>query len=255
MHLLRLFSSVYKSEGLAGITRRAAWRAFLSLLARTPDTQIVQIGAFVGATGNDPIYRFLRRHFDPRLSTFLPNARALLVEPDPRHFQVLKENYSHLTNITFENMAIDVKEGSLPFYCLDRDPSLDGYPEWLEQLGSLREDRMKTVFATVENIPAAQAWYLAHRHTIEVPTVRLDVLLEKHGFDRVDLLQVDTEGSDYLVLSSLGLTRQRPRFINYEHELLGSEANACRTMVEAAGYVTVEWGQDTFCWRTPSAKG
>lgn len=251
VRLLKLLRGVYSAEGVAGVVRRVAWRGFLSLLARVPDVRIVQVGAFVGATGNDPIYRFLRRHFDPALPTFRPDARALLVEPEPRHFERLKANYSHLANIAFENVAVDTNEGIMPFYSLDRDPKADGFPEWLEQLGSLREDRMTRMFAAIEKDPAAQAWYLAHRRTIEVPTVRLEPLLRKHSFGRVDFLQIDTEGSDYRVLSSIDLKRLRPRFINYEHQLLGPEALACRAMVQGAGYLTKQWGQDTFCVRYP----
>ena len=250
MTALRQVVKVFRAEGFAGVVQRTARRAFLAAVGRAADLVIVQVGAFVGATGNDPLYRFLQRHFDPDLPTFLPSARAILIEPDPSHFAKLRANYSSLRNITFENVAIDAREGTLPFFRLSRDPKLDGFPEWLEQLGSLREDRMTTLFATVERDPAAQAWYLEHRQVIEVPTVSLASLLERHGVTEVDLLQIDTEGSDYRVLSSLDFSRVSPRFINYERMLLGPEEAACRAMMRNAGYRLCNWGQDTFCWLT-----
>ena len=60
----------------------------------------------------------------------------------------------------------------------------------------------------------------------------------------MDLLQIDTEGYDYEILRTIDFSRLRPRFINYERELLQDDGPACRSMLSAAGYVLFDWGED-----------
>ena len=52
---------------------------------------------------------------------------------------------------------------------------------------------------------------------ILVPTARLDDLVAKHGLEKLDILQLDTEGFDFDVLQTLNLRQTRPRLIRFEH--------------------------------------
>jgi hypothetical protein len=52
--------------------------------------------------------------------------------------------------------------------------------------------------------------------TISVRAMSLQAVLDKHGFTRIDVMVVDTEGADWTVLRQLDLERYRPRLIKIE---------------------------------------
>lgn len=54
-------------------------------------------------------------------------------------------------------------------------------------------------------------------HVYPVETVSLNDLLEQHGYDSIDYLSVDTEGSELMLLQAFDFARFRPRTITVEH--------------------------------------
>ncbi len=203
---------------------------------------IVQIGAYVGDTPNDPLVKCLRTNL-----TRFPGSRALLVEPVREYFEQLKRNYADLPGAAFENVAIGYVDGEITFFRIGVDPAEHGQPEWLTQCGSTRPDRMDDLWdnCASEGDPEIKAFWHAHSVAETVPCLRLETLLERHGIAHVDLLQIDTEGSDYDILRTLDFSRIRPAYINYENELLNDEEPACRAMLIAAGYELHDWETDT----------
>jgi FkbM family methyltransferase len=219
-------------------------RALRSLARRTAALSVVQVGAFVGDTANDPLYGFVRDVCARR-----PGSVAVLVEPVAEHFARLRDNYADVPNVRLENVAVADAPGVRPFYRLGVDPVAHGFPGYLAQLGSLDEDRMGSKWDRYERRQDHKGFVLAHRVVDLVPCVTLHDLLARHGIADLDLLQVDAEGYDYRILRTVDFARCRPRFVNYERVLLHEDEPACRRMMRAAGYRLVDHGQDTLCIR------
>jgi len=203
---------------------------------------VVQIGAYVGQSPNDPLYEFLHAALPSR-----PASVAVLVEPVREYFEALHDAYRDLPGVRLENVAIAEKEDDRDFYRLAPgvDPTQHGQHEWLAQLGSLRADRMTDLFDRHESDRQAKDFWHQH-HTVEkVHCWSFEQLLERHELNHVDLLQIDAEGYDYEILRSIDFERLRPRFVNYERVLLNEDEPACRRMLIDAGYVLFDWAKDT----------
>ena len=144
---------------------------------------IIQIGANIGPTGNDPIKNLILDKSN----------KSILIEPNPYIFEELKENYKeNKDNIIFENIAISTKTGTQIFY-------YDDYELGSSQHASLDINRLiykknwlKSRFVEMEI------------KEIEVPTLTFEDLFTKYNlFNKViDLLTIDTEGYDALILLS-----------------------------------------------------
>ena len=220
----------------------------LDWLAAQPTFSIVQVGAYIGNTINDPLHTFLLREL-PRK----PGSTVVLVEPVAEYFEQLEAAYAGVPGARFENVAIADGEGERDFYRLGVDPASHGRPEWLSQLGSLRETRMTEMWDRYEQGLMDQlgetrdlkSWWLENRVVELVRCVTLDQILQRHQLDRLDLLQIDAEGYDYEILRTIDFARTRPRFVNYERVLLDDDERACRELMMGAGYVLFDFNQDT----------
>lgn len=241
-------------EGGVGRVWRAAVRRFvhgpppphpvhlaLDEIVRQPDFTVVQLGAFVGNTPNDPLYGRLR----PRLAE--GKGRLICVEPVREHFEKLVENYRGAGNVRCENVAVADRNGEATLYRLGVDPVAHGYPEWLAQLGSLKSDRMGSLWDRFEKDADLKAFYLRHRLEERVVCVTFAELLRRHGVGRVDLLQMDVEGYEYEILSTIDFERTPIRYVNYESVLLHERKADLAAWMTRSGYALIDHGQDTFC--------
>lgn len=261
--VVALLSDKCSNEGVASLVRAAANRidppaprtdrpfdAVLSLLAEQPSLSIVEVGAYIGNTGNDPLYAFLCEHLDPAKATSTKrNTKVVLVEPIREYFDLLCESYSNIPGIEFENVAIAETEGVMDMYRLNVDPVEYGYPAWLAQLSSLKKERMEELWDEYDRNPDYKQFYLEHRIVEKVACMTLQQLLDKHQIRQLDLLQIDAEGYDFEILKTLDFDKSKPRFINYERVLLQDDEPACREMLSAQGYLLIDWGTDTLCIR------
>jgi FkbM family methyltransferase len=84
-------------------------------------------------------------------------------------------------------------------------------------------DNAEIDFAPADDSSLSRAVSTASAHTVKVKTRRLDSLLAEHGITAVDLLSVDTEGSEIDVLDGLGILR--PTVIICEFLTLGLPDN------------------------------
>lgn len=222
--------------------------AALAWPAERPAFSIVQIGAFTGESFNDPLCDFLRRQLSRESISPKTEAKVVLVEPVAEYYRQLCQNYSDLTGVHFENVAIAEEEGVRDFYQLTVDPRRYGYPPWLLQLGSIKPET--PLIRPGRDVRGWQKFYLEHRVVKQVNCITLEQLFERYRLSEIDMLQVDTEGYDYIILRSAVLDRIRPRFINYERTLLeADELTACRELLRTRGYLLMDWGFDTFCIR------
>lgn len=79
-------------------------------------------------------------------------------------------------------------------------------------------------------------------------------LCRKHEVERIDLLLIDVEGYDFEIVKQIDLERRHPRLLVYERMFLPpDDREACRALVERAGYETLAELRDTWCLDTRPA--
>jgi FkbM family methyltransferase len=258
---LKRFTRACEGEGVAFAIKYALHRAAPRLFSSPPPAlervfnhlnraksfTIIQIGAYVGDSSNDPLASFLKATLSGNAR---PDAKVILVEPVREYFEKLKENYRDLSGVRFENVAIAEQEGNRDFYRIMIDPTRFGLTEDLLQLGSLRSDRMTKLWDHHMKEKKLQKFYLEHRIVEKVHCITFKQLLEKHQISEVDFLQIDAEGYDFEILKSIDFSITRPLFVNYERVLLQDSEEECRQMMRKSGYRLRDWEQDTLCTRT-----
>jgi FkbM family methyltransferase len=217
----------------------------LCVLAAREAFTVVQVGAFVGDTPNDPLFAFLRATLPDH-----PSRVAVLVEPVREYFEALEEAYRDMPTVRLENVAIAEEEGERDFYTVPShaEPSKHGYIGSLTQVSSLRPDR----YERYDQDSARRAFLREFRTVQRVHCWTLPQLFARHGLDHVDLLQIDAEGYDYEILRTVDFSKFRPEFINYERILLYEDEPACRAMLIDAGYVLFDWSVDTLAVALPT---
>lgn len=145
----------------------------------------VQVGANDGITDDDIRPLILRYRWS-----------GVLVEPLPDVFERLKQNYVGMDRLRFANCAITEKVGPVEFW---RHPS---FPQ-CSGLGIRTRIQSR-----------------AEMERIEVSGVTWHDLLDHYDVDRLDLLQIDTEGYDAEVIRLFPFERITPLIIRYEHKHL-----------------------------------
>lgn len=165
---------------------------------RGDSLRFIQVGANDGVFG-DP----LRKYVTTR------GWRGILCEPQDDVFAALQRNYAFAADrLIFEKVAVSRSSEPLTLY---RAPDI-GLSAGSEMPHAL------TVTSSSARVVARQTGVAEHDLVkIVTPAITLDALVERHGFAGFDLLQIDVEGFDFEVLSSLSLDRHRPAVIQFEH--------------------------------------
>ena len=244
----------FKRDGLSGVVRSSARRlgivpdrppmeVALERLASKPGVTIVQIGAHVGNTPNDPLWGFFQQ-FRQRPTGSL---NAVLVEPISEYCRQLRENYAGIPGVSIENVAIAESEGERIMSRLAVDPADYQMPAYLSQLSSLKGDRMRELWAQSDTFKADQEFVQKHSVSETVQCITFDTLFTRNKISTVDLLQIDVEGYEYEILKTLNFKRWRPRYINLERIWLAENEWPCWSLLKGAGYTLEDFGEDTFC--------
>lgn len=221
------------------LKRRLAGPRLLRTFARThPDARFVEVGSNDGEQHD---------HLRPFILSL--QWSGIMVEPVPYVFDRLQANYAGLERVILENIAVADHDGRLPFYYLvpPEEMPLDDLPDWYDGIGSFSRE---AVLKHVDHIPDIEQRIICR----EVPCQTLQALCRRHGFDRLDLLLVDTEGHDWEILRSVDYAALQPELVVYEHyHLSAGDRKRCREHLEDLGYATLEEGFDTFCLRVDRA--
>lgn len=244
----------YRDTGIRGIKAAIARRLHrkptlspmslaLDAIFDRGDFTIVQIGAYIGDSVNDPLFERVKRELKKN------NGRLICVEPVKQHFDALVRNYAGTPGVSFENVAIADRTGEATFYRLGVDPIAHGYPEWLSQLGSLKKERMEALWDKHEAMDDVKAFYLRHRVEEIVQCLTFQDLLHRHGIASVDLLQMDTEGYELEILSTIDFRRIPIRFVNYECVLLHEHKEETQRLMRTNGYRLIDHGKDTLSFK------
>jgi FkbM family methyltransferase len=66
------------------------------------------------------------------------------------------------------------------------------------------------------------------RHTIRVPSFRLETILTKHNIGAIDILDLDVEGTELDVWRTFDYDKHRPRVVVIEHSTFGLADNSAK---------------------------
>ena len=164
---------------------------------------LVKIGANDGWMC-DNLYDFVIKN-DPN---------CVMVEPVPCYFNALKKTFTDLKNVSYEQIAIDVEEGTREMtyipdakfqneevkFRLSHTPHLLK-EHWARGLGSFYKDK--------NNLGCPEL--AQHAETIKVKTMNINNLLEKYNASNVNLvIATDCEGHDYEILKSFDFETYKP---------------------------------------------
>jgi len=201
-----------------GIRNYADERHWLDDFAsRARDVSFLQIGAHDGKT-DDKLYDLIQRH----------GWWGLLVEPVPYLFERLVANHAGNPRLKFENSALASSDGTVTFYRLRQTD--DPMPYWYDQLGTMNRE---VILKFGHEIPDIENYLVEER----VASISYETLLRKYDVSKVDLILIDTEGSDLEVLRQIDFKRHRPQLLIYEHaHLSSSDGRAAVDLLASQGY-------------------
>jgi FkbM family methyltransferase len=201
--------------------------AIRDLVSREPDIFFLQIGAHDGVS-YDPIHSYVTRF----------HWKGLLVEPQSAIFQKLRENYRDEKQLLFENSAIAQRDGSIELHCFENANAED-------HASMLTSTRKHYLSLNGDNHRGALK-------TITVPALTLESLLAKHRIERVNLLQIDTEGFDFEIIKMIDFKRMKPEIIHYENNFLNRrQKSECSRILDDQNYALLNLGVDTIAYLQP----
>ncbi len=148
-----------------------------------PNFFFMQIGAFDGVT-DDPLHQMIIEE----------DWSGIVVESVKSAFEKLKENYADQQNMHVECAAVSSVGGKRNFYRIKDD--LNQLPYWTKQIGSFHKD---VILKHKQWVPDLER-YIAEE---EVSCITLEDLLSKYKVKQLNFLCIDTEGSDFEILTSL----------------------------------------------------
>src|SRR5437773_3115934 len=190
-------------------------------LRARPDFTFLQVGAFDGLA-NDPIHPLVRAF----------GLRGLVVEPEVRILDKLKATYADHPQVLLVNAAIAEANGMRDFYTAARGP--------IQQASFFRSHLLK------HGVPADQIL------SLKVRCVTLASLLQEHGLERCDLLQIDAEGYDYQIVQTIDLTAFNPLIVRFEHaHMTDDECNQCIERLASHAFRFITERRDIIALREP----
>ena len=183
----------------------------------------VQIGANDGVS-----FDFLYDFVITRQST------GLVIEPVKDYFEDLVRNYKDYPKISKINMAVHFSEKSKPIYKI-KDSSKHKYPEWVKGIASFDELHHQKLKIAREDMEA---------ENVSTDTL-MNLLSNFYPYQKIDYLQIDTEGYDLEVLKMIDFSIFKPSIIKYEHvNLEKKELVVSKELLSKEGYILYKRGND-----------
>ena len=201
---------------------------------------VLQIGANDGFD-NDPVHKFIMRY----------GWSGLLIEPQPKVFNnYLVRTYSRVPQINLANVALSSEIGTKSLYCLSFSDH-----RWATGLSRFDKNTFQGLIDNgyIERQAKMQGVVLPESPNdyftkMEVQTVNFDYLIEKYEIEKIDLLQIDTEGYDFEILKLFPFQRLKPKFINLEYSHFDDKTKqACQSLLSSNKYEYTEIVNDLFC--------
>jgi FkbM family methyltransferase len=193
---------------------------------------VLKIGANDGIH-NDPLADFMLH--DSRF-------RGVLVEPIPMYAKLLAANYESTGRFKIEQVAITAEPGSKTMYFVNEgstDHNGNTIPALYRGVASLYRSHVE------KHLPPAMRSAIAE---VSVECVTVSILLARNSFVRVDLVQIDAEGYDFIVVKQLDFSVIRPKIVIFERKHLSKEDQlAAKEHMTNAGYEVRSQGVDFLC--------
>lgn len=218
--------------------QKGSIQVFLDAYSRenTPFT-VIQVGANDGIT-HDLIHKFIKRD----------RWQGVLLEPQERVYGRLVKLYRLSKGINCVHAALGRKNGTTTLYKIGFSTA-----RWATGLASFKKDVITAAFesgyiqkkAKLEGVripDAPEEQIIAENIHVITP----EKLMETYRLESVHLLQIDTEGFDYDVISIFHEAALLPEAIVYEHVHLGEENRyVCSMLLSKQGYALWDFGKDT----------
>ena len=190
-------------------------------LRTRPDFTFLQVGAFDGFA-HDPIH--------PLVEAF--GLRGLVVEPQARLLEALKANYAGHPQVQVVNAAVADANGTRDFYTTADGPT--------RQASFFRPHLLK------HGVSADQI------QTLTVRCATIATLLQEHGLDRCDLLQIDAEGYDYQIVRTVDFAAVQPLIVRFEHaHMTDDECDQCVELLASHAFRFIAERRDITALREP----
>jgi len=202
------------------------------LISKKKISNIIQIGANDGKSDD-----FLR-------SSINIDTNLLLVEPIKSAFDELEKNYSGYKNVKFINKAIDVAKGKKNIFSVD-PKYYDFYQKkyqnkdvsWLTVLASF--DKKHLEYHGIKS---------SHIQSTEIDCINFKELIDQYGYQKLDLLLIDTEGyDDILVTDFIQNTNIRPVIILEWIHIQKNKAEDLIKLLKSNNYKFFKINKDLIC--------
>lgn len=190
---------------------------------------VLQIGANDGLI-NDPLCRLIRKG----------DWQGVLIEPQQLVFNTyLKKLYANYPAIQLLNNAIGKSNSIEKLYVISFSAE-----RWATGLASFVKSSIegkiedgyvaKCIKKYNEKAPSNITDYIA---TQDVSCISFETVFEKTKLQKIDLLQIDTEGFDFEIIKMFPFEKMKPGLISFESERLSAEdMKACEVYLKKLGY-------------------
>ena len=156
--------------------------------------------------------------------------KGLLIEPVSDYFNQLKNNYENRENLIFENVAISTSGEDKKIYTVERSAIQSGnVPFWCNGISTFNP-----------NGPTISAEGIKDKVQTEVvKCCTFKDIVNKHHLQKIDILQIDAEGSDYDILNQIWDCGFRPKLIYIEIvHMTSDQVNDVYRLLHSHGYET-----------------
>jgi len=204
---------------------------------RNKDFTVIQVGANDGIT-HDPIHKFIKRD----------NWKGVLLKPQKHLFPGLCKLYRKNKGITILNSALGNEDGKTNIYKIGFSDA-----RWATGLATFNKKVLEDAFNSGYVLRNAERDNTEIPDNLEEQIVAEDIqvispatLLKTCNIGHIDLLQIDTEGFDYVVIKMLLSTNLQPGMIIFENtHLSADDLSACQTLLDSRAYQTEKHGRNT----------
>jgi FkbM family methyltransferase len=158
----------------------------------------------VGDQANMVIFDVGAHHGETTIkyNNLFKNCRIYSFEPFIESFKILSDAVKNNKNVSTFNMAIGNKVGEVKFYVNKFSATNSLLPSHIEGSKAWGEDILTIV------------------ETVNVNSTTIDDFIQKEGIDKIDILKLDTQGTEYLIIDGAFQAIKKHKIILIYMEIL-----------------------------------